>query len=683
VNQPIRRRVRNVVERSATICLAISLGAGGIAAASLHATTAAASVTYKTGADETRATSLAPRDVAPGTWDTATELPGMATLNLGLNAGVYSISCSSAGLCSAGGNYTDASNHSQGFVVNEIGGVWGTAIEVPGSGALNAGGNATVWSVSCSSAGNCGAAGMYTDSATDVRGFVVNETGGTWGAASEVLDPSAISCTATGGCTAAGDDVVAGGSSVGFAVSETGGQWGNAIEITMTSQFGRGGTSLDNVVCTSPGNCSAAGNGLYPDTAISGGFADIPFESDEIDGSWSTSIDFPGLATLNVGDQADSSAISCSSPGNCSAGGLYEDATKHSGAWVANETSGTWSDAIQVPGYSTYNHGDAGLNSISCPLNGFCAATGFYTSELGKPVGFIVLEDTGAWNSAYAVTFEAGPYADGTGSSGISVSCSVSYVCAIAGVSFQSSGNAQSFVELALPGGQFAVVIPGTGALNTDGDGYASSISCSADSSCAVGGWYSTGTNDFQAFTSDMTPAFLTQAALHITATHGTVGTFLALSTSGGSGLGPVSYTVSNGSAGGCAVSDGFLSATTAGTCLVTATKGIDGTYLPISSTSAVEMNYPPKPHPLTIDFKSQSAALNTVAKKALYKLSRQLITGALLTITGYARGDAKLARSRALNVRTTLGVVYGLRVTVKTNTSVGINSATVVTNKE
>jgi hypothetical protein len=56
--------------------------------------------------------------------------------------------------------YRDSSGHWQAFVVEETGGSWGTAQEVPGSAALNAGGYANVNSVSCASAGNCAAGGI-------------------------------------------------------------------------------------------------------------------------------------------------------------------------------------------------------------------------------------------------------------------------------------------------------------------------------------------------------------------------------------------------------------------------------------------------------------------------------------------------------------------------------------------
>ena len=46
-------------------------------------------------------------------------------------------------------------------MASERNGRWGTAIEVPGTAALNAGGDAEVTSVSCASAGNCAAGGFY------------------------------------------------------------------------------------------------------------------------------------------------------------------------------------------------------------------------------------------------------------------------------------------------------------------------------------------------------------------------------------------------------------------------------------------------------------------------------------------------------------------------------------------
>ena len=54
--------------------------------------------------------------------------------------------------------------------------VWGTAIEVPGTAALNQGRHAAINSVSCASAGNCSAGGPYKDSSGHTQVFVVSET---------------------------------------------------------------------------------------------------------------------------------------------------------------------------------------------------------------------------------------------------------------------------------------------------------------------------------------------------------------------------------------------------------------------------------------------------------------------------------------------------------------------------
>ena len=96
-----------------------------------------------------------------------------------------SVSCALAGDCSAGGFYSSSSGLRQALVVTETSGTGGTAIEVPGTAALNTGGSADADSVSCASPGNCTAAGFYqTKSAW--QPFVATETAGSWGAAAKV-----------------------------------------------------------------------------------------------------------------------------------------------------------------------------------------------------------------------------------------------------------------------------------------------------------------------------------------------------------------------------------------------------------------------------------------------------------------------------------------------------------------
>jgi hypothetical protein len=166
-----------------------------------------------------------------GTWRTAIEVPGTSGLNKGGHAAVISVSCASAGNCAAGGLFTDGSGHIQAFVASEISGTWHAAIEVPGTAALNIGHSAAVISVSCASAGNCAAGGYYND--------------------------------------------------------------------------------LDN-----------------------GGQA---FVASERDGAWHAGIEMPGTGTLNTGGSAGILSVSCASAGNCAAGGSYTDRSGHAQAFVASQ----------------------------------------------------------------------------------------------------------------------------------------------------------------------------------------------------------------------------------------------------------------------------------------------------------------------------------------------------------
>ena len=119
-------------------------------------------------------------------------MPGTAALNSGGNASLNSVSCGAAGECAAGGTYKDGVGTISAFVVSETNGVWGDAVEVPGTAALNSGGNASLNSVSCRAAGECAAGGAYKDGSSDSQAFVVSETSGVWGDAVEVPGTAAL-----------------------------------------------------------------------------------------------------------------------------------------------------------------------------------------------------------------------------------------------------------------------------------------------------------------------------------------------------------------------------------------------------------------------------------------------------------------------------------------------------------
>lgn len=140
------------------------------------------------------------------------------------------------------------------------GGTWGKAEEVPGTAALNKGTqthDAQLQSLSCASAGNCSAAGSYQND-TGQHVFVVSETNGSWGKAREAPGTSALgdsigslSCGSAGNCSAVGP---------GFVIDQVNGTWQKAEAIPGLAALNQGGdTKSDSVSCASAGRCSAGG----------------------------------------------------------------------------------------------------------------------------------------------------------------------------------------------------------------------------------------------------------------------------------------------------------------------------------------------------------------------------------------------------------------------------------------
>jgi hypothetical protein len=216
-------------------------------------------------------------------WGSAIEVPGTAALNHGDMANTDSISCARGRSCAAGGYYSDRAGHHQAFVVNEKNGVWRKAVEVPGSAALNVGGSASVDSIYCITARSCAAGGHFSDRAGHHQAFVVNEKNGVWRKAVKV----------------------------------------------------------------------------------------------------------PG-STLNRGGDATVYSISCATATSCAAGGDYSVGAGHTQAFVVSETNGVWGTAIEVPGSARLDRGGfAAVSSISCASARSCAAGGSYVNKSGRFQAFV------------------------------------------------------------------------------------------------------------------------------------------------------------------------------------------------------------------------------------------------------------------------------------------------------
>jgi hypothetical protein len=334
-------------------------------------------------------------------------LPGNAFEGPGNGPTLTSIACSSQGNCVAVGYYqVDANEDELPIVFSESGGVWGQAggITLPADAAtVQTGPGSAGWvsqlsSVACTSDGGCVAVGQYSDASGYVHSMAVAEVGGVWGSATEIIDPPdsnqqasslyGVSCTSAGNCEAVGGVSTATDGGQAVVVSESGGVWGQASEILQPSNATTSDVSagLSSVSCVSPGNCEAVGS--YIDLWSMAGEDLQPMVVAETDGTWqqATEIALPAGGNTEGDQYAWLDSVSCVSLGNCEAGGAYEDNIGEQFGALASESDGVWAQATDVtvptdaaspPNAQSY------ISSVTCTSLYSCDAGGEYDPTTG------------------------------------------------------------------------------------------------------------------------------------------------------------------------------------------------------------------------------------------------------------------------------------------------------------
>lgn len=342
-----------------------------------------------------------------GIWGQARQVTGLAALTASRAAGVESVSCPSAGNCSAGGAYGPGSRKpfkvGSVFLVSEKHGVWGKAQQVAGLAGLNTGHDTGLNQISCTSAGNCLAVGFYSGP-KGTEPFAVTQKHGTWGKAQAFPDIIAentgffaeitsVWCKLAGNCTGVGIIFFSETSSEAFAISQKNGTWGAITGLPVP-----GGPlvpyAIGSLTCLSRRDCTASGK--YQD--LSTGLSQ-PFVVAEKNGTWSFR-DRPGVAGLRV---ATLGSVICRSAGNCSAAGTYFPTGSSQEVFVSTERNGTWGTAAELPGLARLNRGKgAGVPVLSCGATGDCSLGGFYLSgRLSKP--YLATQKNGIWGDTAEV----------------------------------------------------------------------------------------------------------------------------------------------------------------------------------------------------------------------------------------------------------------------------------------
>lgn len=231
-------------------------------------------------------------------------------------------------------------------MASQVHGTWRKAEQVPGTAALNHGW-AAVSQMSCPSAGSCGADGVYS-TVPGYAAFVVSEVNGTWRKAEQVPGTAALnqgsnaevyslSCGAPGTCGAGGEYLDSSGHQQGFVASQNHGAWATAQQAPGTAALNKGGyAQVNQVSCASPGNCSAGGLYTGP-RGLSHAFVIV-----QAHGTWDTAQQVPGLAALTHGGSSSFDVLSCAAPGRCSAGGSFVPAhSKRQQLFIVTQAPGT------------------------------------------------------------------------------------------------------------------------------------------------------------------------------------------------------------------------------------------------------------------------------------------------------------------------------------------------------
>jgi hypothetical protein len=428
---------------------------------------------------------------ALASWNAPTQpLPPPGSNNAKVS--LTSVSCPSPGDCSAVGSYVDTTGVTEGVLLSEENGSWASGVEarLPSDAETGPDQKVSLNSISCPSAGNCTAVGTYVDKNTGAtRGLLLSEVDRTWGAGTEPTLPSDagsggvqisdVSCSSAGNCSAVGTYPTSTVWQTVLLLNEVNGYWMPGIEGELPAEASAVET-MNGVSCPSDGDCTAVGL-----DAESGGEGTVLLS--EVNGAWEAGTQ----ATAPTGDEGlFPSTVSCSSPGNCVVGGTYWPNREPEGM-LLTETNDVWGEAsaIQPPANAASDPG-FGIDGVSCPANGYCSLVGDYQDSSYQHELAVMTESDGVWGPTSEVPLpdDAGPH---EGWIGASISCWSIGDCAASGDYADSAGSGTGFL-LTQDGGRWSGETDWTLPGNAYSDAFATlnGISC-AQGDCAAVGSYS------------------------------------------------------------------------------------------------------------------------------------------------------------------------------------------------
>ena len=418
----------------------------GVAAAAGAWALTAGMVTTAAAATAAAATTTAAAATVAGV-----EAPLPANAASDPDVSVNSVSCASAGNCTAVGSYTDSSGNLQGLLLTRAAGTW-AGVEAPLPAGAASDPIVLANSVSCASAGNCTAVGRYTDSSGNQQGLLLTQTRGTWRAVKAPLPAGAaarpdvsvnsVSCASARTCTAVGSYADSSRNQQGLLLTRTAGTWRAVKAPLPAGAAAHSFVTLSSVSCASAGTCTAVG-GYASSSGDILGLLLTRTTGTRTGGTWKAA-----KAPLPAGAAANPfvmlSSVSCASAGNCTAVGNYIGSSGSLLGLLLTRTGGTWR-AVKAPlPAGAAARPDVSVNSVSCASARTCTAVGRYTGSSGNQQG-LLLTWTGATWRAVKAPLPAGAAASPFAALS-SVSCASARTCTAVGNYTDSSGGRQGLL---------------------------------------------------------------------------------------------------------------------------------------------------------------------------------------------------------------------------------------------
>ena len=342
--------------------------------------------------------------------------------------------------------------------------------------------------VSCASPGNCAATGSYSDRSGNTRQLLVTQVSGNWGPGVQAPPDGAVNDfdSSSVSCAPAGSctAVVNSGRSL---VTETAGVWGGLVVPGPPPDASAGPGVVDfftSVSCPSPGNCTAVG--VYVDNSNQ----QQAMMVNETSGAWGTAVkaippsDIPSHGFVSL------TRVSCVSPSNCSATGSYGDAgNPHSNGrgLLLTETGGNWRQGVRPPG--TSSAGSVDINSVSCASPSNCAAVGSTGGGEEPGFGLLLTLNGSTWSGMTAPDVPGASSGGGPPGGPVpdSVSCPAAGTCVAVGEDLawaETSGTWTAPTSIPLPQGAT--------------EGGLDAVSCVSPLNCAAIGSYVDGSGHTQ-----------------------------------------------------------------------------------------------------------------------------------------------------------------------------------------